>query len=175
MAKARKMLTNWDSPVIQALIAQIETQSKATLAHWALDEAKEHLLPLWQKDFPEDMRPDQAIQGAKDWLEGKVKLPQVKPLILQCHAAAREAEGWSIARGAARAIGQCASTIHSPRHCIGLPLYGALALARDQLGPDADWKALEAASEKMCERMLDTLKERSVEEEPNPAKIQWRC
>lgn len=175
MGKARKMLTNWESPAMQGLIAQIETQSKETLTQWVLDEATNYLLPLWHRTFPEDMRPDLAIQGARDWLAGKVKLTQVKPLILQCHAAAREAEGSLIAQGAARAIGQCASTIHSPRHCIGLPLYGALALARDVLGPDADWRALEEASEKICEGMLDSLKQHSVEEEPHPAQIQWHC
>jgi hypothetical protein len=68
-------------------------------------------------------------------------LPQAKSAILECHAVAREAEGNRAAQAAARAVGQCASTIHSPRHCIGLALYGALA----------------------------------VENEPNPANIDWNC
>ena len=34
--KHRKMLNDWKAPFIQALARQIETQSKDTLARWAL-------------------------------------------------------------------------------------------------------------------------------------------
>ncbi|MGB4661005.1 MAG: hypothetical protein WBI07_17675 [Mobilitalea sp.] len=43
MAKARKMLSDWEAPCIQALVKLIETQSKITLANWAIDYAEEQL------------------------------------------------------------------------------------------------------------------------------------
>lgn len=36
---SRKMLSDWKAPYIQALMKLIETQSKSTLAHWAVDYA----------------------------------------------------------------------------------------------------------------------------------------
>lgn len=47
MAKARKMLSDLNAPYIQSLMRLIETQSKSTLAHWAVDYAELVILPLW--------------------------------------------------------------------------------------------------------------------------------
>lgn len=175
MARLRKMLSDWDAPYMQSLVKLIKTQSKPTLANWAVDYAERVLLPLWNKDFPEDPRPQNALNAAREWLAGAIKLPQAKKVILECHAAARVSEGNPAAQAAARAIGQCASTIHSARHCVGLPLYGALAVAYDTLGTEAPWTQLEQCAAKECGRMLEALRAVSVEAEPNPAKIDWKC
>lgn len=175
MAKARKMLSDWESPYIQALMRLIETQSKATLVNWAVDYSEEVLLPLWSKYYPEDPRPLEALTAARRWLAGEIKLPQAKPVFLACHEAAREAEGNPVAQGVARAMGQAASTVHSATHCIGLALYGALAVAYEELGFKAPWEQLEAGSAAECDRMLEALKAVAVENEPNPAKVNWKC
>lgn len=175
MPKPRKMLNDWDAPYIQSLVKVIETQSKATLANWTVDYAEQILLPLWNKCYPDDLRPEAALRAAREWLSGAMKLPQAKTAILACHAAAREAEANPVAQAAARAIGQSASTIHSARHCVGLPLYGAIAVAYDMLGTDAAWKQIEARAAEECGRMLDALRAAAVEDEPNPAKIDWKC
>lgn len=47
--KARKMLSDWNAQYIQSLMKLIETQSKSTLAHWAVDYAERVMLPLWSK------------------------------------------------------------------------------------------------------------------------------
>ncbi|MDD2374089.1 MAG: hypothetical protein PHD23_01930 [Eubacteriales bacterium] len=47
MANRRKMLSDMDAPYIQSLMRLIETQSKTTLARWAVDYAYEFLLPLF--------------------------------------------------------------------------------------------------------------------------------
>lgn len=122
MPKARKMLTDWDAPYIQPLVKLIETQSKVTLANWAIDYAERVMLPLWDKNYPNDPRPQNALNAAREWLSEAIKLPQAKASILECHAAAREAENNPTAQAAARAVGQSASTIHSASHCIGLAL-----------------------------------------------------
>lgn len=175
MPKARKMLSDWDTPYIQSLVRLIETQSKATLAIWALDYAERVILPLWSKYYPDDLRPQNALNAAREWLSGAIKLPQAKIAILACHAAAREVDTNPVAQAAARTIGQCTSTIHSARHCIGLALYGALSVAYDTLGTDAPWKQLEQCAADECGRMLDALRAIAVEDEPNPAKIDWKC
>jgi len=175
MPKLRKMLNDWDAPYIQALMKLIETQSKSTLAHWALDYSEGVILPLWSKHHPDDPRPQNALDAARAWLSGAIKLPQAKAAILDCHAAAREAEGFPVAQASARAIGQSASTIHSARHCIGLALYGAVAVAYDALGTGATWTQLEQFAAGECERMLEALRSVAAENEPNPGKIDWKC
>jgi hypothetical protein len=153
----------------------IETQSKSTLAHWAIDYSERVILPLWSKHYPDDARPQNSLIAAREWLSGAIKLPQAKATILECHAAAREADGNPAAQAAARAIGQCASTIHSARHCIGLAFYGALAVAYDELGTSAPWTQIEQFAAAECRRMEAALHAVAVENEPNPAKIDWKC
>ncbi len=169
------MLSNWQAPYIQALVKQIETQSKRTLILWATDYAERVILPLWSKYYPDDTRPCNALKAARAWTSGVIKLPQAKPVILECHAAARESAENPVAQAAARAIGQCASTIHSAQHCIGLAFYGALSVAYDTLGTQADWKEIEHCAAEECGRMLQALQAISVHDEPNPAPIRWNC
>lgn len=175
MSSTRKMISNWNASYIQALVELIETQSKLTLVFWAINYAEEQILPLWTKHYPKDLRPINSINAARSWLSGKVKLPQAKSTILECHAAAREAGNNPVAQASARAIGQSASTIHSARHCIGLPLYGALAIAYDRLGTKAPWSEIEQHAAEACKHMLEALQDVSIENEPNPAKINWNC
>lgn len=133
------------------------------------------IFPLWSKYYPDDLRPQNALNAAREWLSGAIKLPQAKTAILECHAAAREADANPVAQAAARTIGQSASTIHSARHCIGLALYGAIAIAYDTLGTDTPWGQIEQCAADECGRMLDALRVIAVENEPNPAKIDWKC
>lgn len=175
MPKPRKTLYSRNAPYIEPLKNLIETQSKSTLTGWALDYCERVILPIWNKHYPQDCRPQRAIDAARQWLAGAIKLPQAKTAIIDCHAAAREAESIPAAQAAARAIGQSASTIHSARHSIGLALYGALAVAYDTLGPDAAWEKLEQIAAIECGNMLEALRNVAVENESNPAKINWKC
>lgn len=54
ISKTRKMLSDWNAPYIQSLMKLIETQSKLTLANWAVDYSEQFILPLWSKRFPDD-------------------------------------------------------------------------------------------------------------------------
>jgi len=154
----------------------IETQSKTTLAHWGIDYARLNVLPIYEKAHPGDARCQHALDSADEWLDGKVKLPYVKNIILnECHAAAREADNAPAAQAAARTCGQAAATIHAPTHSLGLALYGALAIAYDKLGVDADWDALVSYAAQECGKMEAALRAVAVENEPNPAKINWNC
>lgn len=174
MTVPRRMLGDQDAPYLQPLIGLAETQSKATLVAWCTSYAGEHLLPLFEQRFPDDPRPRLALEAAGEWMSGLIKLPRAKQAILACHAAAREAEGDPAAQAAARAVGQCASAIHSPRHAIGLALYGALAIAYDLHGTDAPWELLERAAAGEIGKMEAALRAVSVENEPDPARTSWK-
>ena len=175
MPKARKMLSDWQAPYIQSLMRLIETQRKATLAAWAVGYAERVMLPIWSKYYPDDARPENALFAARRWLAGEIKLPEAKAEILLCHEAARGSDDNPAAQAVARAIGQCASTIHSARHCIGLAFYGALAVAYDKLGTDAPWLQIEEYAAGECGHMEEALRAVAVEKESNPAKISWTC
>lgn len=175
-AKIHKMLGKADSPHILALMAQIDTQSKRTIATWCLDYAQEELLPLYQRLCPGDARPERSLQAARDWLAGGIKLPEAKRIILnQGHQAARELEGQPAAQAAARAIAQAASSIHSATHALGLAFYGAAALAYDSLGTEASPQAYEAFAARQGAELLASLQAVSVDNELNPVKVKWYC
>lgn len=176
MAKPRKMLGQADSPYILALMRLIETQSKETLANWCIDYAEEFMLPIYEKECPGDKRPLMALDAARKWLCGKMKLPEVKKIILnECHAAAREAENKPVAQAAARACGQAAACIHTPTHSLGLAFYGAAAIAYDRVGINESPEVYDKIAAEECAKMAESLRRVSVPNEPNPAKINWNC
>jgi hypothetical protein len=174
--KLRKTFGDVNAPSVAALMRLIETQSKATIANWSLDYAERKMLPLFEKHCPGDARPAHAIAAAREWLDGKVKLPYVKNIILnECHAAARELEGNPVAQAAARAVGQAASSIHAAPHSLGLYFYAAAAVGYDRLGLDASESAYEAVAEEVCADYTAALRAVAVKNEPNPASCKWHC
>ncbi len=175
MAKLRKMLGSANSPYIVSLMGLIETQSKATIASWCLGYAEQNILPIYQKSCPDDLRPKNALAAAREWLNGAIKLPAAKKIILDCHAAAKELEGNPAAQAAARAIGQAASVIHVPTHSLGMCFYGAAAVAYDRVGLKETAAAYDQIAAKECAKMEAALRCIAIENEPNPAKINWRC
>lgn len=176
MPKLRKMLGASDSPYIASLMRLIETQSKKTIASWCMDYAEEHILPIYEKSYPNDGRPRHALTAARDWFDGKVKLPEVKNIILnECHAAARDAEDNPAAQAAARACGQASACFHTPTHSLGLAFYGAAAIAYDRAGLNESPEVYDRIAAEECAKMEAALRAISVENEPNPAKLKWNC
>lgn len=174
-AKLRKMLGKADSPYIISLMKLIETQSKTTIANWCISYTEKHVLPIYEKAYPGDARPRKALEAARDWLAGKIKLPAAKKFILEAHAAAREAEANPAAQAAARTAGQTASTIHAATHSLGLAFYGAAAIAYDRVGVNEKPEVYEQIAAEECDRMEAALRFAAVENEENPAKIKWHC
>ena len=84
MPKLRKMLNDWNAAYIQSLVKLIETQSKTTLANWAVDYARNVMLPLWNKYDPQDLRPQSALDAADDWLSGSIQ--PIKCIERRAHA-----------------------------------------------------------------------------------------
>jgi hypothetical protein len=176
MPKLRKMLGAADSPYIVSLMRLIETQSKVTIASWCMDYAEMHILPIFEKHCPDDNRPQSAIAASRDWFEGKKKLAEVKHIILhECHAAARELDKNPAAQAAARACGQASACFHTPTHSLGLAFYGAAAIAYDRVGVNAAPEVYDQIAAEECAKMEAALRAVAVEDEQNPAKINWHC
>lgn len=176
MAKLRKMLGKADSPYIVSLMHLIETQSKETIATWCLDYTEENILPIFERECPGDPRPRMAIDASRQWFEGKVKLPEVKNIILnECHAAARELDNNPVAQAAARACGQASACFHTLTHSLGLAFYGSAAIAYDKVGLNEAAEVYDSIAAEECAKMEAALQAVAIEDEPNPAKINWNC
>ncbi|NLT48229.1 MAG: hypothetical protein GXX92_07415 [Clostridiales bacterium] len=177
MAKEhRKMLGDVNAPEVQALIQLINTQSKGTICKWCIDYAETHILPIFEKRYPNDDRPRKALNAARDYLDGKVKFPIVKDIILnQCHAAARELDSDPASQAAARACGQGASVVHTLSHSLGLYFYGSAAVAYDRIGTGGTAEEYDEIAREVCADLTATLQAVAIVDEPNPAKIKWHC
>ncbi|WP_312279032.1 putative immunity protein [Oscillibacter sp.] len=175
MAKLRKMLGAAHSPYIVSLMRLIETQSKETIVNWCVDYAQNHILPIYERAYPGDVRPKEALIALRDWLAGMIKLPAAKQKILAAHAAAREAEENPAAQAAARAVGQAASTIHMATHSLGIAFYGAAAIAYDRVGICEAPEVYDRIAAEECAEMEAALHAIAVENEKHPAKINWHC
>ena len=147
----RKILFSRDSACIQPIREMIENQKHRTLAMWAVDCAGP-VLDFFHKRVPGDTRPFEAIEAAKAWMRGDIKMPAAKKAILAAHRAALEAEHDPAACAAARAIGHAAATVHVETHALGLVFYGLTAFVYGTVSGDAGQTVAEE-----CKRYYDRL------------------
>lgn len=103
------------------------------LATWTADCA-EHVLPLFENEFPKDDRPRKAIETLRTWLRtSEFNMSEIREASLASHAAAREAkEKNAPASFAARAAGQAVATAHVPQHAYGSTYYALKAVAASE-------------------------------------------
>ena len=100
-------------------------------------DCAEHVLHLFERDYPNDDRPRKAIQAARDFAEGRIS------------DAAREAAwaaAWAAARAAARAAEWAAEAAE-------------WAAAAEAAARAATWAAEEAGSESQQERLVAIISE----------------
>lgn len=94
------------------------------LALWAADCA-EHVLQFFEQVRPDDDRPRKAIEQARAWARGEIKMTQARTAAGHAMGAARELRG--AAREAAYAAGQAAAVAHVAAHELGAAAYAIRA------------------------------------------------
>ena len=94
------------------------------LALWAAACA-EHVLHFFEEVQPEDNRPRQAIEQARAWVRGEIRMSEARAAGGHAMAAARELSG--AARHAAFAAGQAAVVAHVAAHELGAAAYAIKA------------------------------------------------
>ncbi|MEV7629035.1 putative immunity protein [Actinoplanes sp. NPDC089786] len=119
------------------------------LALWAATCA-EHVLGLFEAVRPDDPRPRQAIEQARAWVRGEVKMMQARAAGGHAMGAARDLRG--AARFAAYAAGQAAVVAHVAAHELGAAAY-AIKAAR-AAAPEG---AGDAAARAECQWQRDQL------------------
>lgn len=175
MAKLRKMLGKADSPYIISLMKLIETQSKNTIVKWCNEYARENILPIYEKDYPEDYRLRNVLNATSEWLDGKIKLAEAKKIIKEAQVAAREAEVNPAAQAAARAIAATTTTINTVTSSLGLAFYGAAAVAYSSVGVNENEDVYDEIAARECKKIEEALEKIAIKDEANPAKINWYC
>lgn len=95
------------------------------LALWAADCA-ERVLPLFEREKPQDTRPTEAIAAARAWARGDITMMQAREFAYAAHDAAREVTG--AASEAARAAGHAVATAHMADHELGSAYYALRAV-----------------------------------------------
>ena len=80
----------------------------------------ERVLKYFEEERPNDRRPREAIDAAREWAEGRraLGMKEVRELSLNAHAAARDVKS-DAAKYAAHSAGQAVGTWHAPAHALG--------------------------------------------------------
>ncbi len=139
------------------------------LALWAASCA-EHVLPLFESERPDDLRPREAIEHARAWVRGEVPMMQARAAGGHAMGAARDLRG--AARHAAYAAGQAGAVAHVAAHDLGAAAY-AIKAAR-AAAPSAE---AEAAGRRECrwqrDQLPDTIRELVLDDQRLRNDICW--
>jgi len=121
-------------------------KNQKALAIWAA-QCAEHVLPYFEKKYPKDKRPRNAIKACRTWIRtGIFKMRDIRKASLDSHGAARKAVDLS-ARFAARAAGQAVATAHVPEHAFGASYYALKVVSTNpsdagvKIGKELDWQS----------------------------------
>ena len=118
-----------DYSLLAPLLSLAEGANRRALILWALDLAEEITLQL-EKSYPTDPRPRQALDAARAWATGYIKMPLARCAILDCHAMAKELDSPADA-ARCHAVAQACSVVHTSGHALGLPIYELTALVME--------------------------------------------
>ena len=115
-----------DSPFLRGLQRTVEGLDHRTLVLWALDLAEETVTAL-EACHPAEERPRAALQAARAWAAGEIKMRLAQRCILDCHGLAKELND-KAEIAACHAVGQACSVVHTAGHAMGYPIYDLTAL-----------------------------------------------
>lgn len=174
MAKLRKMLGKIEDPSVIGLQRLIETQSKNTLALWAVGYVEKYCLPIYEKSFPAENCFRAAMAACREFTDGAKKLAEVKPFLKEAAQAAREVTE-PAQQAAARAMATACAVVQTPTNALGFGFYTVAAIVYDRDGLKESPEFYDEMAAQEFAKILDSLKEAAVEDEPNPVKVNWGC
>jgi hypothetical protein len=141
------------------------------LALWAASCA-EHVLDRFELAQPQDPRPRQAIEHARAWVRGEVKMTQARAAGGHAMGAARDLRG--APRHAAYAAGQAGAVAHVAAHELGAAAY-AIKAAR-AAAPKGEGEG-EAAGRLECrwqrEQLPESIRELVIDDQRLRNEICW--
>ena len=139
------------------------------LALWAADCA-EHVLHFFEYVRPGDDRPRRAIESARAWARGKIRMSQSRAAGGHAMTAARELSG--AARNAAYAAGQAGCVAHVAAHELGAAAYAIKAARAAASGGEGE-RAGRLECRWQREQLPDAIRELVLEDQRLRNEICW--
>lgn len=121
-----------ESPCLRPLRELLEKEERKTIVLWALACARQTLEVL-EARLPGEKRPRLCLDACEKWSMGLIKMDVARRAILDVHRLCRETEN-PIDQSFCRALAHGGSTVHTPKHAMGLPIYELTALVL--MGPE---------------------------------------
>lgn len=170
MPKPRKMLGKADSPTCLAVMQLIETQSRTTLARWAIAYAEQTCLPLYEAAHPGEDALRNLAAACSAGPDAKAIKPQLREL-----AALARAETDPVAQAAAKAIATACAVWQTPTNALGFLFYAAAAIVYAREGTGYPPAYYDTPAEAAWQAALASLQAAALPNEPNPVKVNWNC
>ena len=126
LKRKNQVLFAKDGEYLQDLAMLFQNQSHKTMVLWALELAAESVEKLEEK-YPDETRPREALEAARAWAAGKIKMRLAQRKILDCHAFAKEIDCKEDV-ALCHAVGQACAVVHTAGHAIGYPIYELSAI-----------------------------------------------
>lgn len=121
LRRGNRVLFTKDCEFLSGLAELIRGSDHRTLVLWALDLAEGSVEEL-ERRYPGEMRPRLALEVARDWAAGDIKMRPAQRMILDCHALAKELDS-KADMALCHAVGQACSVVHTAGHSMGYPMY----------------------------------------------------
>ncbi|MDR1355530.1 MAG: GyrI-like domain-containing protein [Propionibacteriaceae bacterium] len=149
--RGNKVLFAKDCALFAELNDAIACENHKIMVLWAF-EAASTTVDVLRERYPNELRPQIALDTSRAWASGEVKMRKAKRAILDCHALAKEISSpEDIAL--CHAVGQACSVVHAKGHAIGFPVYELTALVHG-LGIDNCKDAVESRVDHYIERII---------------------
>lgn len=139
------------------------------LALWAAVCA-EHVLPYFEAARPDDPRPRQAIEKARAWVRGEIKMTEARTAAGHANGAARDLSG--APRHAAYAAAQAAAVAHVAAHELGAAAY-AIKAARAAAAAGGSDRAGRAECRWQRDQLPDAIRDLVLDDERLRNDICW--
>lgn len=151
LQKKNQILFVKDCAFLQELNSFLRIQNHRTVVLWAFDLAEESIEVLAQ-NYPMEKRPQEALDAARDWAAGRIKMHEAQRKILDCHAFAKEIDCRADI-AACHAVGQACAVVHTAGHAMGYPIYDLSSIVYRE-GSDHCTEAVERRRETYIDRLL---------------------
>lgn len=149
--RRNQILVSKDNPLLLSLEALLHGQSHRAAVLWAL-ELSEEIVQTLEAALPGELRPRAALDAARQWAAGAIKMRPAQRAILDCHGLAKALSD-PVLIALCHAVGQGCAVVHTAGHWPGLPMYELTALVR-QYGPDACRQPVEDRASHYAERLV---------------------
>ena len=151
LKRKNQVLFAKDAEFLQDLAMLFREQSHRTIVLWALDFAAESVAELEER-YPDETRPREALEAARAWAAGDIKMRLAQRKILDCHAVAKELDSKEDI-ALCHAIGQACAVVHTAGHAMGYPMYELSSIVY-QLGIENCSEAVEQRKQEYLQKLF---------------------